>query len=86
MDENTVTEVLIKLKENFVYFFISIGKKHIWGGVNINSREDNKIEIQTNGQFEYMIECFQKDIGATVTSPVARHILTVDNIFEQLSE
>ena len=52
MDENTVTEVLIKLKENFVYFFISIGKKHIWGGVNINSREDNKIEIQTNGQFE----------------------------------
>ena len=54
--------------------------------LNINIREENKTETEIKGQLVEVIEDFQQDIVADVTSPAVRHISTVDKNCEQLSE
>ena len=54
--------------------------------MDINIGGDEKIEIGMRGQLEEVIYNFQRDIGATATSPVASHVLTVDKHCEKLRE
>ena len=44
----------------------------------MNIREEKKIGIEMKVQLEEAIYAFQQDIGAAVTSPAWRHILTVE--------
>ena len=55
-------------------------------GIKINIKAYKKIGIEIKGQPEEVIEDFQQDIGSAVTSPEARHLITVENNYEQLSE
>ena len=81
-----MTQVLSEHKYHFVYLVITRGKKHRFLVININIRQDKKIEIEIKGKSKQKVEAFQQDIGATLTSTGDRHIITVDKCFEQLSE
>ena len=84
VDENITTQVFSELKYHFGDLVISIEKKHVFGWTDIHIRSGNKIETKVKVQLVEVIKNFQQYIGAALTSPAARHILTVEENCEQL--
>jgi hypothetical protein len=86
MDPSVVTKVIEKVEEHFGKMTVTRGKKHCFLGMNIILRDDKKIKIEMKDQVMDAIESFGEDIDGIVTSPSARHLMTVDDQATKLND
>ena len=72
IDENVVTDVMSKIKENFGDLKVTRGNKQKFIGMNINIRDEKKIEMNMTNQIEEAIEVIGEEVDGTVTTPAER--------------
>jgi hypothetical protein len=86
MEPAVVTKIIEQVEEHFGKMTVTRGKKHCFLGMNIILRDDKKIVIEMKDQIMDAIESFGEKIEGTVTSPSARHLMTINNDAKQLSD
>ena len=69
-----VTEILKALKKHFEDPGINMGNTHTFLGMNINTRDDNKIEIYIKDKIQEAIYKFDDKFNGVVSSPAEKHL------------
>jgi hypothetical protein len=84
-DEKEVTNIIEKVEEHFGKVVTVRGRSHCYLGMNILLRDDKKIEIEMKDQINEAINAFGEEIKGEVSSPAARHLMTVNENAKKLN-
>ena len=84
MDPKVVTGVMDEVEKHFGKLTITRGRVHCFLGMNITLRKDKKIEIEMQDQIQEAIAAFGEKLMGRVTSPSARHLMTVNDDAKKL--
>ena len=78
-DPKVVTRIITEIEKHFGELKKTRGAEHNFLGMNIKLRKDKKIEIAMKQQIQDAIESLGEDIEGEVSSPSAKHLMSVND-------
>ena len=73
-----VSDILEEMKGHFGDIKIYRGKSHVFLGIGIVLRDDQKFEVEMKDQLLEAVEMFGEEISGVVKSPAQHHLFKVD--------
>ena len=86
MKAKIVEDLIGDLKKYFGELVVTIGNQHTSLGMNINTTEDKKVEIEMKYKLLETIEESRENIDEKLTSPASIHIFIVNKQAQKLDE
>ena len=85
-DPAVLYNLIETIRQHFGEIKVTRGNKHMFLGMNITMRDDNKIDIDMAGQLQKRIDVFGEKFEVVATSPATRHLFFSDESAELLDD